>query len=466
MSAPLRLTLINPPYRKPVMRRYVASYFAPSFLLPPTDLLYVSAAARKFSDAQTTVLDAVARRWDEPATVTAVAATRPDALFVQLGFATLADDLRFVDAVRQATGKPVAAMGYLATMFPHEILAASTLDAVVRGEPELAFAELLRAWQAGTEPARAAGLVWRRGGEIVEGPPPERIADLDALPLPDHGAVDLHDYHETLLGRPIAAIFTARGCPFGCTFCVRTYGRQLVMRSAESVLREATHLVRDLGVRNLRFMDDTFNVDPARTHAICNGLAELAPLRWTALARLDRLDDETAHAMARSGCRRLFVGIESGSDRLLREYHKGETLAQMRDGIRMIRKAGIEASGFFIVGGPGETDDERAASVAFAIASRLDHVIVTRLQYWPGTEIFAQTPGIETSIVPFRCRPAETVAYDRLLEHERDFYRRFYLRPGYILKHLRYLLVHPRDLATSAIRLAKYLQGRELDDFI
>ncbi|MDP8223835.1 MAG: radical SAM protein [Candidatus Lernaella stagnicola] len=464
---PLRIALVNPPFRRPVMRRFVASYFAPNFLLPPTDLLYVSAALKQRLGSQTDVIDCIARGFDRDGGVAAVTAAEPDVVFAQLGFATLESDLAFCDAVGRSTGVPVVAMGYLPTMFGREVLAASQLDAVVGGEPEIALGRLLEAWRDGESPSDIPGITARQDGRIVAGPPPERITDLDALPFPDHDAVDLNLYRETLLGSPIAAIFTARGCPYPCTFCVRTFGRMLVMRSAASVLAEAERVVTDLGIRKLRFMDDTFNINESRTVEICEGLQRLGPLEWTALARLDRITPASVEHMARAGCRRLYVGVESGSDRMLREYKKGTDLATMRRAIGRIHQAGMEASGFFIVGGPSETRADFEASVAFAKETKLDYVIVTRLQYWPGTELFERVRDqLEVSVVPFRCQPKDAAAYERHLRLERSFYRRFYFRPRTIWRQLRRYATRPGELLRGAIELGRYLLSSNKEDFI
>lgn len=464
---PVRLVLVNPPFRRPVMRRYVASYFAPGFLLPPTDLLYVSAAAKRFVGAETTVVDCVARRLDVATSIAEIALSKPDLIFVQLGFATLESDLEFCARLAETLPAPIVAMGYLPSLFGKEILSRSALDAIVCGEPELALCGLIKAWQTGQSGQTVAGVLAKEDRVIVAGPPPERIADLDALPHPDHEAVDLNLYSETLLGGPIGAIFTARGCPFPCTFCVRTFGRELALRSADSVLAEVRHLVHDLGVRKLRFMDDTFNVDVERAITICEGLREMGPLVWTALARLDRVTPALAERLAAAGCKRLYVGIESGSERMLRVYKKGVDLDTMRGAIGTLRMAGVEVSGFFIVGGPGETASDFEASVAFAKQTRLDYVIVTRLQYWPGTELFdRRRDELEMSVLPFECRPKDAVGYERLLVLERKFYRRFYFRPTFIARQIRRYLTRPGELARGAARLGRYLLGGADEDFI
>jgi len=462
-----RITLINPPYPKPVMRRYVASYFAPNFLLPPTDLLYVSSAAREFIGAQTTVLDCVARRYDIEKSVNATLESEPQLAFCQLGYATLEKDLEFIGRLKEVADIPIVAMGHLPTHFPKEILKRSSLDAVIRGEPEKAFCNLVEAWRLSQDPARVPGVACRINGEIVVGPDPEPIEDFNALPMADHGAVNADDYYEVLIGRSVAALFTARGCPYPCTFCVRTFGRRLSMRTAESVIEELRFIVEDQGVRNIRFLDDTFTVEEGRVFDICEGLKKLGPLQWTALARLDNITVKMIEAMADSGCKRLYVGMESGSQRMLDIYKKRLSLSDIHRGMRRIRQAGIETSAFFIVGGPTETREEFEASLALAHKTKTDFVIVTRLQYWPGTELFEKHKDeLLVSLIPFAIHPKDKENYLKHMDLEREFYRRFYMRPAYMLRRLGKLILRPRDLVVSAVKLLRFVLGKGEQDFI
>ncbi|MBZ0270916.1 radical SAM protein [bacterium] len=465
MSAP-RVTFVNPPFRRRVQRRFTASYFAPNFLMPPTDLLYAASSARAFAGAATHVLDAVAKSWTRESAIARVAETAPDVVFAQLGFATIEDDLEFCRGVRAATGARVVAMGYLPTVMPREVMEHSDLDAIVLGEPEIAFAELLNAWSNGGAADDVAGVWTRRGDAIVEGPPAKPVPNFDDLPFPDHAAVDANDYSEVLVGRRLAALFTARGCPYPCTFCVRTFGRRLSKRSAESVLTEARHVIRDLGIRNLRFMDDTFNIDEARAIAICEGLAAEGRLAWSALARIDHVTPASAQAMGRAGCKRVYVGVESGAQGVVDGYKKGLDLAAVAPGVKTMHDAGIEVSAFFIVGDPAETREDFEESVRLASRAKVDFVIVTRLQYHPGTALFDERRDQIDHPTPFEFVPRDRDAYARVLGREREFYRRFYLRPGYVLRRLSRILSHPRDALESLMRLGSFLLRPPKEDFI
>jgi radical SAM superfamily enzyme YgiQ (UPF0313 family) len=467
-QSPVRITLVNPPYFKPVMRRFVASYFAPNFLLPPTDLLYVSAAAQKQLGAKTTVIDAIAKKLAVSETIERVSQTNPDWIFLQVGFATLTEDLAFVDKLKEAiTGAQIAIMGYLPTVYPTEVLKMCKADFLIRGEPEKAFIDLVRAGAKDDSVSAIPGIGLRKKGEPILGPEPERIVDLDALPFPDHQAVDADDYNEPFIGRKVASIFTARGCPYDCTFCVRTYGRRLAMRSPESVVSEMKHVIETLGVTNFRFMDDTINIDPDRLIKICKGISQLPrPVKWACLARLDRISIELLSAMKTSGCRRLYVGIESGSQRILDRLKKKISIEQIRQSVALCKQAGIEVSGFFIVGVPGETREDFEASVAFAKSLNIDYIIVTRLQYWQGTDL-TQTAGESLSASNFHTLiPKDHSAHQQAILREQEFYRRFYLRPGYIFKRAGHFLKNPKDLFYAGIKLLKYAFSKQGEDFI
>ncbi len=462
-----RITLINPPYPIPVMRRYVASYFAPNFLLPPTDLLYVSSAVKEFLNAQTNVIDCVARRYSVEAAVQAVHETKADLVFCQLGYATMENDLDFVGRLKEKTDVPVVAMGHLPTYYPKEILEGSSLDAVIRGEPEIAFCNFMKCLQRGEDASTLPGVAYRSQAGVVVGAAPEPIEDFNSLPMPDHGAVDPDDYYEVLIGRRVAALFTARGCPYPCTFCVRTFGRRLSARSAESIIDELHFIVQEMRAYNIRFLDDAFSIDEKKVLEICDGLAQLGPLKWTALARLDNITAQMAEAMAKSGCKRLYVGMESASQKMLDTYRKNMDLSAIHRGMRRIRQAGIETSAFFIVGGPGETRQDFEASLALAKKSGVDYVIVTRLQYWPGTELFEKYKNdLHVSLLPFAIHPKDKEKYDGYMDLEREFYRRFYMRPGYIIRRLGKLILRPKDLLISAGKLLKFVLGKGKRDFI
>ena len=247
---------------------------------------------------------------------------------------------------------------------------------------------------------------------------------------------------------PIGAVMTARGCPYSCTFCARAWGDDVRYRSPASLRRELRGLY-ELGLRNVRFMDDTFTLKRERVVELCEGLQEELPgLRWTCLTRLDRVDPELCALMADAGCHRMYVGVETADPARLASYGKGLDHAAIERGVRAARGAGIEVCGFFIVGAPGETADDSLRAADYAIELDLDYVIVTGLQRWEGTALTEQLGD------------ALDDDEERRFDLERRFYRRFYGRPRFIWNHIRRTVRHPRDTVLGALALSRFLAGQ------
>lgn len=467
----MKTVFLNLPHPRRVMRRWVASYYAPNFLMPPLELMQLAAIVRRWKKAETRLIDAIADEWDTAQVIAELRRDPPDLLVSLTGFNTFPRDMAVLDLLKAAfPGTKVACFGYLPSQRPREVLERSQVDFVLREEPELTFSELYdRLATCDVEGlGRIAGLAWRApdGPRLnLERP---RILDLDALPFPDHSLLHLDRYNESYLERPIGTIVSERGCPFQCTYCVREFGQKVASRSPESILAEIGEL-RRLGIRNIRFMDDTFTMNRKRLVRICEGLiADHPGTAWTCLTRVDMVDAELLALMRRSGCRRLYLGLESGSQRILDFYKKGLRVEDTRRKMAVIRDSGIEASAFFVLGAPIETDADVDESIRLAIDLDLDYVIVTKLQYWPGTELFAtHGEGVAFDLFTGEELLYAPAGYERVLAWQRRFYRRFYLRPGYVRKRLATLVRSPADVVGGFAKLCGFLlrrQGRA--DFI
>ena len=468
----MRALLINLPHEHRLQRRYVASYYAPNFLVPPLELMTLGAVARQRDGWDITLLDCMAEELDLSRTLSRVRALCPDVVLTMLGFEVCGDDLDTLALLRRVIPRAtVLAFGYLTTQRPEEALGRGACDALLLNEPEATFDEVLERIERGEPLAGLTGLATLEDGELTVGPERPRILDLDALPFADHTLIKLQAYNESFMPRPTGAIMSARGCAFGCTYCVRTFGRKMAYRSAESLAEEVLSL-RDLGIDHVRFLDDTFTIKRARVLELCQRLShQPAGLTWTALTRLDRVDPELLSEMYRAGCRRLYVGVESISDRILKLYNKGLSAAQIRAGLAHIRASGIECSAFFIVGAPDETPEEIEQNIEFALEADPDYIIVTRIQYWPGTDLHeAHRHKLRFSMFPTSCEPVPgegIMTHREYMRWEQKFYRRFYIRPRYMMRRMGTLLRTPADVLEGLGRLASFVTSRHRTrDFI
>ena len=164
------------------------------------------------------------------------------------------------------------------------------------------------------------------------------------------------------------------------------------MRSPEKIIEEIRHLKTEYGVRTLDVVDENFVQDREYALELCERLvaADLG-VEWSCPygVRLDRLDEELVRAMARAGCFAVSCGVESGSDRILKQIKKRTTVAEIREQVRMIKRvSNIMIQGFFMMGFPGETEEEIEATIDLACSLPFDIVVFSPLRVVPGTRIY------------------------------------------------------------------------------
>ncbi len=470
----MNVLLVNPPSALPVNRRFRCTYRARHFLFPPIELLLLGGVARRVPGARATLLDAVAEKLDAAATLERARAASPDLVVYLAGNDTLAGDVALGRAlVERLAGRPILVVGYLPSLYPGEVLAAGAGHAVLAGEPEPAFQALLerladapsgwaealertdgvvRAAGAGTGLGVAAAAVSASGLAPEDGPLGQ---DLDWLPTPDYGLTRPGAYRDFFLPRPFAVLQTSRGCPFGCTYCVRPHGRRMRYRSVERVLEDVERLAVDHGIRTVRFEDDMFTLRPERVEALCEGLLGMRrrPV-WSCLSRPDTLARHLPPLMARAGCVRVYLGIETGAPRVWSELSRGGD-PDPRAAVRALAAAGIEAAGFFLVGLPSETDDEFASTARLARELELDDIAVSIVRPYPGTDLFLrERDNVTFSLIPFESRFSDPGAAARARERERSLYRAFYLRPRTAARLLARAWRAPRTVLGDSLSLA------------
>jgi anaerobic magnesium-protoporphyrin IX monomethyl ester cyclase len=279
---------------------------------------------------------------------------------------------------------------------PDEALAGGDVDAVVTGEGEATMLELVRTIEAHRPIEGLAGVAVRRDGKTIVGPPRSFIEPLDELPFPARDLLPLERYRATRIGeRPLAQIVTSRGCSHDCHFCSssRFWGRQLRFRRIESVVAELAEVYDRWGFRAVAFVDDNFAARPDRVIAISEAIVQRKwDLWWWCFARADNLvrHPEMIAPMARSGCKTIYVGVESASEESLREYGKRSSLATVAEAFALLRRHGIQIFASYILGGLPE--DHASTEATIEMARRLDSNIAqfSILTPYPGTRLFEQ----------------------------------------------------------------------------
>jgi len=312
-------------------------------------------------------------------------------------------------------------------------------------------------------------LVWRNVGRVVVNPRGP-VQDLDEIVFPAWDLMAPQSYPTATHGifyrhSPVAPIVTSRGCPFPCTFCAARAitGRAIRYRSVENVIREVILLRDRYGVKEFHIEDDNFTWKREYVIAFCREIIERDLGLVFALPngiRLDRLDRETLTLMERAGFYSVAVGIESGSDRVLELMKKTLTREVIREKLELIKECtDMRISGFFLIGYPGETEDEIKATISFSRELPLDLASFLITMPLPGSPLWDDYRKKDPqeidweNFVPSRVVDGlSDIPSEKLKKLQRKATLSFYLRPGIIAGILRELK-RPKQYRIIARRL-------------
>jgi len=341
-------------------------------------------------------------------------------------------------------------MGSHANYFHRQLLEQHPeVDAIIRGEFEITVRELGLALKQGLPLSGVAGITYREGSEVRVNPERPFDADLDRWPYPAREVIPIEKYQTAQYqGKRGTFMLSSRGCPYRCTFCLwpgTMVGRDFRSRDPEAVVNEMEHLVQHYGVDDIYFDDDTMTIDRERLLRICRLIQERdLKVHWISMGRVDTVDEELLTEMRKAGCDNLYLGVESGSEEMLKRLKKGIGLDQVEKAFQMARKAGIKTQAFFMLGGPGETHETLKETIDFAVRLDPDNAQFAAAVPYPGTEMYEESlrkgylRAQTWEDYAARDIVLETETLSRLdLEKARlEAYRRFYLRPRFILRTL------------------------------
>jgi radical SAM superfamily enzyme YgiQ (UPF0313 family) len=247
---------------------------------------------------------------------------------------------------------------------------------------------------------------------------------------------------------PAGWIETSRGCPYNCVYCNKSvFGRNFRAKSIKRVVDEMEYMLT-CGFKEIHIADDCFTVDIERAKGICNEIIKRGlHFLWAPVTgiRADRVDQELLNLMKKAGCYRVYYGIETGSNQILKIINKGETTELIRAAVEMSKKAGLEVFGFFMFALPGETEKTMRETIDFAKRLNLDLAKVSITVPLPSTRLFEQLKAEckikETNWSRYNLYfPARdlydhpTVGWDIVDAYYKKFYREFYFRPKFIIK--------------------------------
>lgn len=330
----------------------------------------------------------------------------------------------------------------------------------VRGEGEGTLVKLVELLERGDASSKdfsdVENLIWHDGEETIVNKQ-SFVDDLDTLPFPawqlmKPSSFPPMPFNAYSRNHPIAPVLTSRGCPYQCTFCgnVKVNGRLLRKRSAENIINELLLLKSEYGVREIQFWDDNCTHQKGSLRQVLRYMVDnQMNLSWSAPngIRLDTVDAVLPPLMKASGCFQVNVGIESGSLRILKKIKKGVTPEIVREKVPLLRKAGIEVIGFFMIGFPGETAQEIKNTISLAMEVPINGASFAIYNPLPGTELAKEIgnhdedrPDVYNNLDYIRYpNNLSEVTYDELRKIQRNTYLKFHLRPVPIISNLKNL---------------------------
>ena len=381
-------------------------------------------------------------------------------------------DIAFADALKEKYPEAyVMLVGTHPSALPEETLGnARRVDAVALKEFDYIVRDVARALRDGGNPSDVLGLAWcDEARNVTVNDPYPFITDLDEIPFAAEFVkkhLDERDYFFAASAYPEIQIFTGRGCPAHCTFCVypqTMHGHRYRLRSAENVVDEFQYIADNFpDVKEVVIEDDTFTIDKRRVATICEMLIERGlskKLRWLCNARVN-LDYDTMVLMRKAGCHLIIPGIESGSQEILDNIRKGTTLEQVERYMADAKRAKIKVHACYMVGNRGETRETMQQTLDLAMRLKADTAQFYPLLPFPGTEAYRWAKENDYIRGDYSDYVKEDGTINALLELPGltaeemvsfcdDARKRYYWRPGYILHRLCVGLTDPEDLKRS-----------------
>jgi radical SAM superfamily enzyme YgiQ (UPF0313 family) len=438
----MKIALVNPNYEGSLesKRAYI-----------PLGLAYIAAVIKKFYKYQLKVIDAAALNLSDESLFNELKDFNPD--IVALGVVTdLLQSALNVCKIAKKIGAKTVLGGVHATILPEETLSFEEVDFIVIGEGEYTLPELAKAMEENLNLRKVNGIMFKKKNKnklkFIKTKARTPIENLDELPLPARELFPwkLYSSYSSIVRKvPCMHMMTSRGCPFHCTFCAsQSLWKDCRARSPKNIVDEMEHLKNNYGIREIYLFDDTFNLSLKRAEEICDEIIKRRlRISLRVQARVLPMSRELLRKMKKAGCWCIYYGVESGNEEVLKDIKKAIKLEQVVDSFKMTEEEGIRTFGFFMIGLPKDNSKTIQDTLNFAIQLNPDFVNFTILIVYPGTEIY-KTALKEGSIKKIRAKEIfipprytnKNLSDKELLAELSRIYKKFYMRPEYMLRRL------------------------------
>ena len=460
--------LIRPPAVHSVESEVPEAVEAENLSYPPLALLSIAQFLLSKSDHDVKLLDAQLDNVDYEQMEQLVREWAPDVIGVTAFTVQLVDVHKTIQACKKAGVKRVVVGGPHVNDFPQECRDLPGVDAVVKGEGQQPMLDLVNVWARGEEAKGMPGIMAHKDDPV----PQEDVYfsnDLDDYPIIDRTLSEYKRYYDVMgAGGIFTTMISSRGCPYRCTFCNTPRHRYRVATPGRVCDEIAACM--ELGIKEIYFVDDTFNITNKRVHELCDEIiARGLEFSWTVRFRVKGVDRPLLEKMKAAGCSRIQFGVEQGTEEGLLRLKKDVTSREIEHAFALCREIGIRTVAYFMIGTPVERSRQDVLdTIEYSIKLKPDFVMYNILTPFPGTTLYDE--GMRDGVLDFdpwlKFMRAPTEAFkaqvwdeyftrEELRQLLNYAYRRFYWRPEFVVKNLLQVrnAADLRRKATAGLRL-------------
>ncbi|MBI4451026.1 radical SAM protein [Candidatus Woesearchaeota archaeon] len=434
-----KVLLLNPPGTRIYIRDYYCSKVSKaSYVYQPTDLLILSGRLHGKYDLK--VIDAIVEKLPVDETLRQIIKYAPDFVIFLAGSVSWDEDKEFLQLVKQAL--PNVKLIGTGDIFNEDTVLRLEhypfIDAIILDFTTPDILDYL-------DGRDAMNMVYRKDGKIVDGKAiRQRFATYD-FPVPRHELFKNEMYRFPFIRKyPFATVLSDYGCPFRCSFCIMSQ-IGFKTRGVDSVMAELRYL-KQLGMKEIYFDDQTFGVNRKRAEEILNRmLEEKFDFGWVCFSRADVVNEQSLQLWKKAGCHTIMFGVESGNQEIMNRQRKDLTKDKLRNAFALCKKLGIKTLGTFIFGLEGDNEQTMRETIDFAKELGMDYAAFNILVPRMGT-LDRQTALQEGRVDKaqevmdqsgsFVVMGNKIVTAEQLQHWQKRAYREFYLRPKYIYQRL------------------------------
>lgn len=437
----MKILLLNPPGKRLYIRDYYCSKVSKAkYIYEPVDLLILSGILS--SRHKVYVLDAIAMHLSPLNCLKKINSLDPEIIISLTGAVSFYEDVEFWNKIKASRKNIfIFASGDILMEESESLLKnIDSLDGILLDFTE---DEILGLIEDMSRPYNS--IIHKYKNKILRCPAANKEGEF-AIPVPRHKLFPLKKYvYPFVKGSPFATVLTDYGCPYRCSFCIMAT-LAYKWRSIENVIEELRD-IKELGIRNIYFSDQTFGAKRKRCKSLCRQMIEEKfNFRWCCFSRVDLADEETLRLMKKAGCHTVMFGVESGNNEILKKYHKDIVRDQTIKAFKLCRKIGLKTVGTFIIGFPEDNEATILETIEFAKEIMPDYASFNI--YVPRMHTELRKEVIEKKLISADVKVmdqsgtysvARTIylTCNEILALKEKAVTEFFIRPRYIIKRIK-----------------------------